>query len=51
MIISFGVRKGIIQDKVHFDDFKPKYQRFHDYKLPATMDTLKYGKFIKDIVC
>jgi len=44
-IIDYGVRSGIIDKQQMLEDFKKKvpFQNYKHYKLPITMDPLKYG--------
>lgn len=46
IIFSFGIRKGNVEPKQRFIE-QNTFQRFSGYKLPVTMDPLKYGKLIR----
>lgn len=47
LIFSFGIRSGLAPLKGIQTDVK--YQYYHQYKLPITMDPLKYGKVIEQL--
>jgi hypothetical protein len=44
IVFSFGIRQGIAP--IRTIDKEIKYQHYHHFKLPITMDPLKYGKLL-----